>query len=62
MRYKIIRQPNGYYGVLDIIRNEMVVSDESMGVCDSIIYAHTHPFTISEGGEVLESYEKEAIS
>ena len=54
---KIIKMQNGSYGVEH--DGKMIVENESMGVCDSVIFAHEMKkrglFVDSEGMEIVEN-------
>jgi len=59
MRYQIINHGDGSYGVLDTQTKTLVVEHESMGVCDSIVFARTRGIP-SEGMEIADAHEEAA--
>ena len=58
MRYIIVKHQNSSFGVLDKENNVLVIENESMGVCDSFIFAHLPGTGYDELTEVRDTYEK----
>lgn len=57
MRYQIINNQDDTFNVIDSQNKKTLIENESMGVCDSVIFALTHKLggEFGECGEIAET-------